>query len=105
MKHSIQSFYFSSANEEYNQKCRIYIESSQNDILVHEANNAFEQKRKEKVDLEISRVRELTTVLNGVMRSMHLPEAIEVSAGSGVPPSILQKAAEIRVKGRDPRFA
>ena len=46
----------------------------------------------------------MTTVLNGVMRSMHLPEAIEVSAGSGVPPSILQKAAEIRVKGRDPRF-
>ena len=44
----------------------------------------------------------MTTVLNGVMRSMHLPEAIEVSAGSGVPPSILQKAAEIRVKGRDP---
>jgi len=68
-------------------------------LQVHEANNAFEQKRKEKVDLEISRVRELTTVLNGVMRSMHLPEAIEVSAGSGVPPSILQKAAEIRVKG------
>ena len=74
-------------------------------FLVHEANNAFEQKRKEKVDLEISRVRELTTVLNGVMRSMHLPEAIEVSAGSGVPPSILQKAAEMRVKGRDPRTA
>ena len=47
----------------------------------------------------------MTTVLNGVMRSMHLPEAIEVSAGSGVPPSILQKAAEIRVKGRDPHFA
>ena len=39
------------------------------------------------------------------MRSMHLPEAIEVSAGSGVPPSILQKAAEMRVKGRDPRTA
>ena len=47
----------------------------------------------------------MTTVLNGVMRSMHLPEAIEVSAGSGVPPSILQKAAEIRVKGRDPHSA
>ena len=37
--------------------------------------------------------------LNGILRSMHLPEAIEVSTGSGVPPSILQKAAEIRVKG------
>ena len=39
------------------------------------------------------------------MRSMHLPEAIEVSAGSGVPPSILQKAADIRVKGKDPHTA
>ena len=29
--------------------------------LVHEANTAFEAKRKEKVDEEIGRVRELTT--------------------------------------------
>ena len=33
------------------------------------------------------------------MRSLHLPEAIEAAAGGGVPPSIIQKAAEIRTKG------
>ena len=33
------------------------------------------------------------------MRSLHLPEAIEATTGTGIPNSILQKAAEIRVKG------
>lgn len=51
------------------------------------------------MDLEISRIRELTTVLNGVMRTMHLPEAIEETTGSGVPRSITEKAADVRVKG------
>ena len=55
--------------------------------------------KKSKVEAEIGRVRQLTTDLNGVMRSLHLPEAIEAAAGGGVPPSIIQKAAEIRTKG------
>ena len=66
---------------------------------MHEANTAFEGKKSEKIDFEISRIRELTTVLNSVMRTMHLPEAIEETTGSGVPPSIMQKAAEVRIKG------
>ena len=66
---------------------------------VHEANTAFGSKRQERLDLEISRIRELTTVLNGVLRTMHLPEAIEETTGSGVPASITQKAADVRVKG------
>ena len=44
-------------------------------------------------------MRQLTTDLNGVMRSLHLPEAIEATAGTGVPNSVIQKAAEIRTKG------
>merc|ERR1711892_810565 len=68
-------------------------------IQVHEASQAFDQAKKTKVDGEIERVRALTTDLNGVMRSLHLPEAIEATTGTGIPNSILQKAAEIRVKG------
>ena len=68
-------------------------------IQVHEAAQAFDQAKKSKVDGEIQRVRDLTTDLNGVMRSLHLPEAIEATTGTGIPNSIVQKAAEIRVKG------
>jgi len=49
--------------------------------------------------VEIARIRELTTVLNSVLRTMHLPEAIEETTGTGVPQSITQKAADVRIKG------
>lgn len=68
-------------------------------IEVNEANSTFETKKKAFVDGQIERIRDLTTTLNGVLRTMHLPEAIEETSGSGVPRSVADKALDVRVKG------
>ena len=51
---------------------------------MNEAISTFETKKKAFVDGQIERIRDLTTTLNGVLRTMHLPEAIEETSGSGV---------------------
>lgn len=66
---------------------------------MNEANSTFETKKKAFVDGQIERIRDLTTTLNGVLRTMHLPEAIEETSGSGVPRSVADKALDVRVKG------
>ena len=68
-------------------------------LSVNEANSTFETKKKAYVDGQIERIRDLTSTLNGVLRTMHLPEAIEETSGSGVPRSVADKALDVRVKG------
>lgn len=69
-------------------------------LSVHLALMAFNNRKSEIVNMEISRLREATQLLNGVFASLNLPAAIEdVSGGSQVPQSVLEKAEKIRQAG------
>lgn len=69
-------------------------------VALHQALAASEARRAEAVNAEIMRLREATTAMNVLLSSLNLPAAIETSAsGSVVPPSVLEKAEEMRSKG------
>ncbi|XP_049821414.1 programmed cell death 6-interacting protein isoform X2 [Aethina tumida] len=62
-------------------------------VGVHQALAAYDVRKTEIVNTEITRLRESTQELNGLLASMNLPAAIEVTdSASGLPPSILEKA-------------
>ncbi|XP_063911920.1 programmed cell death 6-interacting protein isoform X2 [Zophobas morio] len=62
-------------------------------VAVHQALAAYDVRKTEIVNTEIGRLRESTTTLNGILASLNLPAAIEVTdGGSALPPSILEKA-------------
>lgn len=69
-------------------------------VALHHALAASEGRRAEIVNAEIMKLRDATQAMNGLLSSMNLPAAIEVSAsGSVVPPSVMEKAQEMRGKG------
>nr|XP_002123877.1 programmed cell death 6-interacting protein-like [Ciona intestinalis] len=66
---------------------------------VHNALEAYEGRRKELVEKEVERIRELNNLVNGVMSSFNLPAALEDMSGSDLPPSILEKSRTVIQKG------
>lgn len=68
-------------------------------VSVHQALSAYELRRAEVVNTEISKLREMTQVLNTVLASLNLPAAIEDTNGTEVPQSLLEKAAFVRIAG------
>ncbi|KAJ8928156.1 hypothetical protein NQ314_019303 [Rhamnusium bicolor] len=69
-------------------------------VAVHQAMASYELRKTEIVNTEISRLRESSQLLNGLLASLNLPAAIEVTdSGSGIPPSILEKAITVRSLG------
>lgn len=68
-------------------------------LAIHQAVVVFEQKREGIVHLEISKLREATNTMNGIMASMNLPAALEDSGGSQLPPSLSEKSAKVREEG------
>ncbi|RZC42803.1 BRO1, ALIX LYPXL bnd, FUN14, DUF3824 and/or DUF1204 domain containing protein [Asbolus verrucosus] len=69
-------------------------------VAVHQALAAYDVRKNEIVNTEIGRLRESTTMLNGVLASLNLPAAIEVTDGSsGLPPSIMEKANTVSQLG------
>ncbi|CAG9798578.1 unnamed protein product [Chironomus riparius] len=67
--------------------------------LQHAIHNCDAQKS-EIVNAEIMKLRDATQTLNGVLSSLNLPAAIEVNTpGHSLPPSLLEKANEVRDKG------
>ncbi|XP_044258227.1 programmed cell death 6-interacting protein [Tribolium madens] len=69
-------------------------------VAVHQALAAYDVRKTEIVNAEIGRLRESTTTLNGILASLNLPAAIEVTDGSsGLPPSIIEKANTVSQLG------
>lgn len=62
-------------------------------VAVHQALASYDLRKTEIVNTEITRLRESTQELNGLLASLNLPAAIEVNdSGSSLPPSIMEKA-------------
>ncbi|XP_017877925.1 programmed cell death 6-interacting protein [Ceratina calcarata] len=68
-------------------------------VSVHQAMSSYDVRRNELVNSEISKLREMTQVLNGVLASLNLPAAIEDTSGTQLPQSVLEKAQYIRDAG------
>lgn len=68
-------------------------------VALHQAITASDARKNEIVNGEIMRLRESTQTLNGVLASLNLPAAIEVTSGNSLPQSVLDKAKEVREKG------
>ncbi|XP_008545524.1 programmed cell death 6-interacting protein [Microplitis demolitor] len=68
-------------------------------VAVHHALSSYEIRRNELVNTEISKLREMTQVLNTVLASLNLPAAIEDTSGTEVPQSLLDKASYVRQAG------
>ncbi|XP_065157108.1 programmed cell death 6-interacting protein-like, partial [Atheta coriaria] len=68
-------------------------------IAVHQAMAACDVRKSELVNVEISKSRDATQLLNSVLASLNLPAAIEITEGNTLPPSILEKAEAVRNAG------
>ncbi|XP_067617423.1 programmed cell death 6-interacting protein isoform X2 [Eurosta solidaginis] len=69
-------------------------------VELHRALTASDMRKNEIVNCEIMKLREATQTLNGVLVSLNLPAAVETTdADSGLPPSLREKAVDVRNKG------
>ncbi|XP_033200649.1 programmed cell death 6-interacting protein-like protein AliX [Bombus vancouverensis nearcticus] len=68
-------------------------------VSVHQALSSYEVRRNELVNSEISKLREMTQILNGVLASLNLPAAIEDTSGTELPQSVLEKAQYVKDAG------
>lgn len=68
-------------------------------VALHQALQACESRRAEVVNAEIMKLREATQMLNGVLASLNLPAALEVTSTGAMPASLLEKAATVRGRG------
>lgn len=68
-------------------------------VALHQAVAAADARKNEIVNGEVMRLREATQNLNGVLASLNLPAAIEITSGNALPQSLLDKARDIREKG------
>lgn len=69
-------------------------------VELHRALTASEMRKTEIVNAEIMKLRDATQTLNAVLASLNLPAAVETTdAGSGLPPSLREKASYVRAKG------
>ncbi|CAF1104046.1 unnamed protein product [Rotaria sordida] len=68
-------------------------------IALNNALGSFSSKRAEIMNIEINRLREATNVLNAFLASLNLPAAIEDRGGREIPPSLIEKANEIKRQG------
>lgn len=69
-------------------------------VELHRALTASDMRKNEIVNVEIMKLRESTQTLNAVLASLNLPAAVETTDGNcGLPPSLREKANEVREKG------
>lgn len=69
-------------------------------VALQHALQACDAQKSEIVNAEVMKLRDATQILNGVLSSLNLPASIEVSSpGSSLPPSLMEKANEVRDKG------
>ncbi|XP_039450183.1 programmed cell death 6-interacting protein isoform X1 [Culex pipiens pallens] len=69
-------------------------------VVMYQAMTASETRKTEIVNGEVMKLREGTQSLNTLLSSYNLPAAVETTAsGSALPPSLLEKANDVREKG------
>lgn len=68
-------------------------------VAVNQALAAYDLRKTEIVNAEITRLRDSTQVLNSLLASMNLPAAIEASDGTSLPASICEKADTVKSMG------
>lgn len=68
-------------------------------VAVHQALVAYDVRKNEIVNAEITKLRESTQLLNSLLSSLNLPAAIEITEGSALPQSLLDKADSVRNNG------
>ncbi|XP_053408218.1 programmed cell death 6-interacting protein-like isoform X3 [Mercenaria mercenaria] len=68
-------------------------------IPVYDSLNMFEGRKSQITNMEIGRLREQTTLMNGVLASLNLPAALEDVGGDKVPQSLLDKGQQIKDMG------
>ncbi|XP_024083246.1 programmed cell death 6-interacting protein [Cimex lectularius] len=68
-------------------------------LPVHQALAAYEIRKAELVNREISELRTATQLLNSVLSSLNLPAALEESSGETVPQSLIEKSNNVIQKG------
>lgn len=68
-------------------------------VALHQAIAASDARKNDIVNGEVLKLREASQTLNGVLASLNLPAAIEVTSGNSLPQSLLDKAKEVREKG------
>lgn len=69
-------------------------------VAVHQALASYDLRKTEIVNTEITKLREATQLMNGLLASLNLPAAIESTDGSSsVPPSLLEKANAVSSMG------
>ncbi|XP_066247093.1 programmed cell death 6-interacting protein [Euwallacea similis] len=67
-------------------------------VAVHQALASYDVRKSDIVNTEITKLRDATQELNGILASLNLPAAIEDSS-SGLPPSIIEKANTVTSLG------
>lgn len=68
-------------------------------VPVHQALAAYEVRKSDLVNREISELRKATELLNSVLASLNLPAALEESSGEVVPQSIVEKSRAVQSAG------
>lgn len=68
-------------------------------VALHQAIAASDARKNDIVNAEVLKLREASQTLNGILASLNLPAAIEVTSGNSLPQSLLDKAKEVREKG------
>lgn len=66
---------------------------------VHKAMTVYDSSKAAILNQEIGKLREATQFMNGILASLNLPAAIEDLTGNSVPPSLLEKAQQLKDKG------
>ncbi|KAM9319406.1 LOW QUALITY PROTEIN: programmed cell death 6-interacting protein [Gastrophryne carolinensis] len=68
-------------------------------LAVQQSLSNYNQRRAELINGTIARMRDATTLCNGVLASLNLPAAIEDISGDSIPQSILQKSKAVIEQG------
>ncbi|XP_044140527.1 programmed cell death 6-interacting protein [Bufo gargarizans] len=68
-------------------------------LAVQQSMSLYNQRKAELINGTIARMRDATTLCNGVLASLNLPAAIEDVSGDSIPQSILQKSKAVIEQG------
>ncbi|KAK3913615.1 Programmed cell death 6-interacting protein [Frankliniella fusca] len=68
-------------------------------VTVHQAMAAYEVRKSEIINGEVSKLRDSTNMLNSILASLNLPAALEESVGGALPQSLVEKSNAIVALG------
>lgn len=68
-------------------------------VTVHQSMAAYDVRKNEIVNSEITKLRESTQFLNSVLASLNLPAALEDTSGNSLPQSLIDKATAVQSNG------